>query len=115
MSCLFIKSTFSLEIIYGIHIYYISDLIERHINFDQWEFCVVWAMHISFLDVLSAVPPSSRGIARGLTLYVINCQRNVTSHKPCRNNGMIEWAKSIVTVSSSAESVGENSLQNITG
>jgi hypothetical protein len=27
------------------------------IDFHQWEFCVVWATHISFLDVLSAVPP----------------------------------------------------------
>jgi hypothetical protein len=32
-------------------------LIDRQIDFDQWEFCVVWAMHISFVDVFSAVPP----------------------------------------------------------
>jgi hypothetical protein len=32
-------------------------LIDRRIDFDQWEFCVVWATRISFLDVLSAVPP----------------------------------------------------------
>jgi hypothetical protein len=56
MPCLFIKSTFSLEIIYGIF-FYVSDLIDRRIDFDQWEFCVVWATRISFLDVLSAVPP----------------------------------------------------------
>jgi hypothetical protein len=39
--------------------YYISDLIDRHIDFDQWEFCVVWATRISFHDVLSAFPPFS--------------------------------------------------------
>jgi hypothetical protein len=38
-----------------LHNYYISDLIDRRIDFDQWEFCVVWATRISFLDVLSAV------------------------------------------------------------
>jgi hypothetical protein len=48
MSYLFIKSTFSQEI-------NLSDLIDRCIDFDQWEFCIVWATHISFLDVLSAV------------------------------------------------------------
>jgi hypothetical protein len=26
---------------YLLHNYYISDLIDRHIDFDQWEFCVV--------------------------------------------------------------------------
>jgi hypothetical protein len=32
---------------------YISDiLIDRHIDSDQWELCIVWATHISFLDVL---------------------------------------------------------------
>ena len=45
------------------HNYYISDLIDIHIDFDLWEFCVVWATHISFLDVLSAVPPFSRRTA----------------------------------------------------
>jgi hypothetical protein len=35
---------------------YLSDLTDRRIDFDQWEFCVVWATHISFLYVLSAVP-----------------------------------------------------------
>jgi hypothetical protein len=39
------------------HNYYVSDLIDRRIDFDQWEFCIVWATCISFLDVLSAVPP----------------------------------------------------------
>jgi hypothetical protein len=29
----------------------------QRIDFDQWEFCVVWATRISFSDVLSAVPP----------------------------------------------------------
>ena len=38
----------------------------NYIDFDQWEFCVVWATRISFLDVLSAVPPFSRGTAHGL-------------------------------------------------
>jgi hypothetical protein len=58
MSCLFIKSTFCLEIIYSI-ITYVSYLIDRRIDFEQWEFCVLWATRISFLDVLSAVavPP----------------------------------------------------------
>jgi hypothetical protein len=57
ISCLFIKSTFSLEIIYSIITYYVSDLIDRRVDFDQWEFCIVWATSISFLNVLSAVPP----------------------------------------------------------
>jgi hypothetical protein len=36
--------------------YIILDLIDRHIDFDQWEFCLVWATRISsFLGVLSAV------------------------------------------------------------
>ena len=35
----------------------LSDLIDRRIDFGQWEFCVVWATRISLLDVLSAVPP----------------------------------------------------------
>jgi hypothetical protein len=39
------------------HNYYVSDLIDRRINFDQWEFCVAWATRISSLAVLSAVPP----------------------------------------------------------
>jgi hypothetical protein len=34
-----------------------SDLIDRRIDFDQWEYCVVRATRISFIDVLSAVPP----------------------------------------------------------
>jgi hypothetical protein len=42
---------------YLYHNYYVSDLIDRRIDFDQWEFCVVLATRISFLDVLSAVPP----------------------------------------------------------
>jgi hypothetical protein len=51
-----IKSTFTLESIYSI-ITTLSDLIDRRIDFDQWEFCVVWATQILFLDVLSVVPP----------------------------------------------------------
>ena len=35
--------------------HYISDLIDRHSNFDQWEF--MWARDISFLPVLTAGPP----------------------------------------------------------
>ena len=31
-------------------------LLDGHIDFDQWVFCVVWATCISFLTVLSAVP-----------------------------------------------------------
>jgi magnesium-transporting ATPase (P-type) len=42
---------------YLYHNYYISDLSDRHIDFDQWEFCVVQATQILFLNVLSAVPP----------------------------------------------------------
>ena len=34
-----------------------SDLIDRQIDFDQCEFYVVWAMHLSFFPLLSAVPP----------------------------------------------------------
>ena len=37
--------------------YCVSDLIDGHIDFDQWEFCVVWATRISFLPVLPAVSP----------------------------------------------------------
>jgi hypothetical protein len=62
---------------YLLHNYYISDLIDRHIDLDQWEFCVVWAMRISFLDVLSAVPPFLRGTARGLHI------------KPLRGSGRL--------------------------
>ena len=37
---------------------YVSDLVDRHIDFDRWEFCVVWAMCIILiLPVLSIVPP----------------------------------------------------------
>ena len=37
--------------------YCVSDLIDGHIDFDQWEFCVVWATRIAFLPVLPAISP----------------------------------------------------------
>ena len=36
--------------------YYASDLTDGHIDFDQCEFCVLWATGNSFLPVFSAVP-----------------------------------------------------------
>jgi hypothetical protein len=39
-------------------------LIDKRIDFDQWEFCVVWATRISFPDVLSAVPPFLSHVAK---------------------------------------------------
>jgi hypothetical protein len=41
--------------------YYVSDLIDRHIDFDQWEFCVVWVTHfISSCVVCSPSFPAMR-------------------------------------------------------
>lgn len=37
--------------------YYVSDLIDKHINFDQCEFCVVWATCISFLGAFMYCNP----------------------------------------------------------
>ena len=36
--------------------YYISNLVDANTDFNQWEFCIMWATHFSFLPVLSAVP-----------------------------------------------------------
>ena len=33
--------------------YYVSDLIDRRIDFDKWEYCVVWATRISFPEAFS--------------------------------------------------------------
>jgi hypothetical protein len=55
------------------HNYYVSDLIDRCIDFDKWEFFIVWATRISFLDVLSAVPPFLlHGTVRSLENIVIS-------------------------------------------
>ena len=35
----------------------VEDFIDGHINFDQWKSWVVCTMRISFVPVLSAVPP----------------------------------------------------------
>ena len=32
--------------------YYVSDLIDGHVDFDQWHFCVVWAARILFFHRL---------------------------------------------------------------
>ena len=52
--------------------HYVSDFIDKHIDFDRWKFCVRWATRIWFLPVLSAVFPSINsfpwGTARSLLL-----------------------------------------------
>ena len=45
--------------------YYVSDLIDGHIDFDQWEFSVVWATRISSFPVLFAVPPPINSFSLG--------------------------------------------------
>ena len=50
------------------HNYYISDLID--IDFNQWEFCVVWATRILFLDVLSPCRQSLLSPEGPLAVYL---------------------------------------------
>ena len=45
------------ELIYSDNAATFQAAADRRIDFDQWEFCVVWATRIPFLDVSSAVPP----------------------------------------------------------
>ena len=66
-----------------------------HIDFDGWEFCVIWATRISFLPELSAVLPFINSfpleIARNLWFTLIHREQpynymNIVTHCIQNNN-----------------------------
>ena len=56
------------------YIIYVEDFIHQHIDFDQWGFCIVQAKRISFLPVLSAVPPFLNLFHLGTAHRLSNCR-----------------------------------------
>ena len=64
------------------------NLIDEHIDFNQWEFCVMWTTRISFLLVLSAIPPFLNpfpsGTARSLSQHMLYASPSKLNKKPLR-------------------------------
>ena len=64
------------------------NLIDGHIDFNQWEFYVMWTTRISFLLVLSAVPPFLNpfpsGTARSLSQHMLYASPSKLNKKPLR-------------------------------